>query len=134
MNERTRKILCLITGAAALCAGLLMGLRLLNGYGQTVPLPVGPYKKAVFILLGLVLVFSAGFYFRPLSRQTLAGTVGITAGALWFAGRMLLMYRSPESPLIFRLDQWMPVPLMLTGAGIGSWAGALLPEKRSGKK
>ena len=132
MNERTRKILCLITGAAALCAGLLMGLRLLNGYGQTVPLPVGPYKKAVFILLGLVLVFSAGFYFRPLSRQTLAGTLGITAGALWFAGRMLLMYRSPESPLIFRLDQWMPVPLMLTGAGIGSWAGALLPEKRSG--
>ena len=130
MNERTRKTLCLIIGAAALGAALLMGFRLMNGYGHTVPLAVGPYKKMGFILAALVLLFSAGFYFRPFSRQTLAGTLGITAGVLWFAGRMLLRYRGPESPLVFRLDQWMPVPLMLIGAGIGLWGGALLPEKR----
>lgn len=130
MNERTRKTLCLVTGAAALCVALLMGIRMMNGYGHTVPIVIGPYKKAGFIAAGFVLLFSAGFYFRPLSRQTIAGTLLIAAGVMWFTGHMLLAYRSPESALLFRLDQWMPVPLMLIGAGIGLWAGALLPEKK----
>ncbi len=130
MSERTRKTLCLIIGAAALCAGLLMGAHLMRGYGHTIPVTVGPYKKAAFIAAALVLMASAGFYFCPFSRQTIAGMFMIGAGVLWFTGRMLLAYRNPESPLLFRLDQWMTVPLMLIGAGIGLWAGALLPGRK----
>lgn len=133
MNARTRKTICLIIGAAALAAALLTCVQMMDGYGHTVPLTVGPYKKTVLIFSLLVLLFSSGFYFRPLTRQTLAGTLGIMAGVLCFAGSMLLRYRSPESPLVFRLDQWMPIPLMLIGAGIGLWAGALLPEKMAGR-
>ena len=69
MNERTRKTLCLILGAAALCAVLLMGVHLLKGYGHTVPVIVGPYKKAVFIAAALVLLFSAGFYICPFLKR-----------------------------------------------------------------
>ena len=83
MNERTRKTLCLVTGAAALCVALLMGIRMMNGYGHMVPIVIGPYKKAGFIAAGFVLLFSAGFYFRPLSRQTIAGTLLIAAGVMW---------------------------------------------------
>ena len=130
MNERTRKTLCLILGAAALCAALLMGVCLLKGCGHMVPVIIGPYKKAGFIAAGLVLLFSAGFYACPFSRQTAAGTLAAAAGVLWFTGRMLLGFRSPESPLLFRLDQWMPIPLMLIGAGAGLWAGALISGKK----
>lgn len=129
MNGRARKTFFLITGIAALGFGLVQLIPLLGAYGHTVPVTAGPYKQALLILCGLVLAVSAGFYFCPLTRQTASGTVGIAAAVLWFTARMLLAYRSPESPWIFRLDRWMPVPLALFGAGAALWTGTLLPKR-----
>ncbi len=126
-----RKKICMIIAAAALLAAALTGLRLMRGYPHTIPVHAGPYKQAVFLLLGLVFAAAAGFYFRPLTRQTFWGTFGILFGVLWFTGRMLLIYRSPDSALIVRIDQWMPLPLMMFGGGAVLWVGMFLPEHRA---
>ena len=81
MNERTRKTLCLIIGAAALGAALLMGFRLMNGYGHTVPLAVGPYKKTGFILAALVLLFRPVFIFVRFPGRRLPGHSGSLSGS-----------------------------------------------------
>ncbi len=127
MNGRLRKMISLAAGIAALGCILLVCARLLRGYGHTVPIAVGPYKGALLVLCFFVLAASAAFYFRPLTRETFAGTACIGLAVLWFTGRMLLSYRSPDSPWIFRLEQWMPVPLAAFGAGTALWTGAFFP-------
>ena len=132
MNGRARKTIALVFGGAALAAGLLFGISLMRGYGHQVPLVIGPYKKAVFVLLGLVLAAAAGFYFCPLNTQTAAGTLLTACGSLYFTGRMVLAYRAPESPLLFTMDQWMILPLGAFGAGLALWAGSLFRNRTEG--
>ena len=131
MNGTLRKKICTVLAAAALLAAALTGATLLRGYAHTVPIIAGPYKKAAFLIFALVFAVSAGFYFRPVTRQTVIGTLGTVFGVLWFTCRMLLPYRDPGSLMAARMDQWMPVPLMLFGGGIVLWAGAFLPEDRA---
>lgn len=135
MSGTVRKKICGILAAAALLAAAVLGIGLMRSYAHIIPVPVGPYKKAAFLLLGLTFAVSAGLFFRPLTKQTAAGTFGIVFGVLWFTARMLLEYRSPDTPLTLMLDQWMPVPLMLFGGGVTLWAGEFLPvngKERSG--
>ena len=101
----------------------------MRGYGHTVPVVIGPYKKGLFVLLGLVLAASAAFYFCPFTVQTIAAAVLTAAGPLYFTGRMLLAYRVPDSSAIFQLDRWMIFPLAASGAGLALWFGTLFRGK-----
>ena len=128
LNTKTQKTICLAVMAAALCAGLYLGGRLLLPYSHTVPIVVGIYRKALFALLGLVFAAAAGFYFFPFRKQTAAGTACIAFCVLWFTGRMLLGFRDPGDPLKFWMDRMMPLPLLAFCTGAALWADFLFPE------
>ena len=125
MSARVRKIFCSIIGAAVICAALILGLQILGEYSHTVPVPVGPYRQILFLLLGLIFAASAGFFFYPLTGETAAGTACIAFCILWFAARIFVGYREPDGTLLLTMDRWMPVPLMAFGAGAALWAGVL---------
>lgn len=130
MNGRVRRTAALIIGTAALLFGLVLCGTLLRSYGHTVPVAVGPYKKALLILTAVVFILALFLYFRPLTRRTFWGSAGILFAVCWFTGRMLLAYRIPDSPQLFQIDRWMPVPLAAFGAGAALWADAFSGPKK----
>lgn len=101
----------------------------LKGYSHTVPIVIGPYRQAGFILLIFFLAAALGFAFHPIDKKSLCGTFLIAVSVLWFTGKMLLTHRSPEHSLIFLMEQWMPIPLAAFGAGAALWADCFLEER-----
>lgn len=130
MKSNIRKTCALIAGVVGLLAAAVLAASVLKDYGHSVPVILGPYKQALFILLGLMLAAAAGFYFCPLNKRTVPGTLFTVFGVLWFTGRMILAYRSPESSVLPVMDRWMPLPLVFIGAGLALWAGELIPDTR----
>ena len=129
MNVRLQKVTSLIIAAAALLAGIVLLHSSLKDYAHTIPVVIGPYKRAALILLTLIFVLSLGFSAVPPNKRTLFGTLCITLAVFWFTGKMLLEYRSPEHPGLLQLSRWMPVPLILFGAGTALWAGELQADR-----
>ena len=124
MKTNIRKRIFLLIAAALLCAGLVFAADTLKAYDKTVPLVVGPYREAVFILLGLFFVISLVFAFRPVSGMTLSGAICIALSVLCFTGEKLLVYRAPDSLWLEKLSHWFPVPLILFGIGTALWVRA----------
>ena len=118
---------------AAAAAVIFIGIAglawtVLRGYGVSVPVVIGPYKQAAFILLGTALCLAVGFSLRPFTKRTVVGSALLALGVFWFTARMILGYRSPDSALVKALDRWMPFGLVLLDAGIALWIGALVPK------
>ena len=122
-----RKSIC--AAAAAFLFLVIAGLAwtVLRGYGVSVPVVIGPYKQAAFILLGTALLLAVGFCLRPFTKRTVIGSLLLTLGVLWFTARMIFGYRSADSAVVKALDRWMPFGLAMLGAGIALWIGALFP-------
>lgn len=129
MNSRTQKTLFLFTALAALLAAVVLLFDSLKGYAHTIPLIIGPYKQAGLIALLLVFIFSLGFYYCPPHKRTIIGTICIILSAFWFTGKMLLEYQTPAAPILSVLPQWMPIPLILFGAGTALWLGELPSDR-----
>ena len=120
---------------AAAAAVIFIGIAglawtVLRDYGVSVPVVIGPYKQAAFILLGTALLLAVGFSLRPFTKRTVIGSLLFALGVFWFTARMILGYRSPDSALVTALDRWMPFGLVMLGAGIALWLGALFPKDR----
>lgn len=102
----------------------------LKGYSHTVPIVIGPYRKAGFILLFFSLAAALGFAFHPIDKKSLFGTFLIAVSVLWFTGKMMLAHRSPENSLLLLMDQWMPIPLAAFGAGTALWVDCFPGERK----
>lgn len=126
--KNRRQSICLIGLAALLTAAAVFAGSVLRGYAVSVPVVIGPYKKAGFILLGLAVFLTAGFFLRPLTKQTAAAAVTLSLGVLWFTAQMILAYRSPNSAALNRFARWMPIGLVLLGGGLALWLGAFFPN------
>ena len=123
-----RKSICAAAAAFLFLAIAGLAWTALRNYGVSVPVVFGPYKQAAFILLGTALLLAVGFCLRPFTKRTVVGSVLLALGVAWFTARMLLEYRSPNSALAETLDRWMPFGLVMLGAGIALWLGALFPK------
>ena len=123
-----RKSICAAAAAVIFIGIAGLAWNVLRGYAGSVPVVVGPYKQAAFILLGTAFCLAVGFSLRPFSKRTVVGSLLLALGVLWFTARMILGYRSPDSALVTALDRWMPFGLAMLGAGIALWIGALFPK------
>ena len=90
MKEQTRKKLCLTAALLFLGAGVIFSYLTFKGYSHIIPIVIGPYRKAIFILLGLLAAAAFGFYLRPFNLQTVTGTLCIAFSVGWFTCKMLL--------------------------------------------
>ncbi len=126
--KNTRKTVFTAVSALLLLGIAALACNVLRGYAVSVPVVVGPYKQAAFILLGTALCLAVGFSLRPFTKRTVIGSLLFALGVFWFTARMILGYRSPESALVTALDRWMPFGLVMLGAGIALWLGALFPK------
>ena len=124
MKTNIRKRIFLLIAAVLLCTGLAFAADTLKSYDKTVPLIVGPYREAVFVLLGLFFVISLVFAFRPVNGMTLSGAGCIAISVLWFTAEKLLAYRTPGSIWLERMSHWFPLPLILFGIGAALWIRA----------
>ena len=131
MKRNTRQKCSLAAGLAALLAMAVLLFSSLNSYGHQVPVIIGPYKQTALIFCGLMILLAVGFYFRPLRKNTVWGSVLLLFGAAWFSLRMLTAWQSPDSALGVEMDRWMPVPLAALGMGLALWLEAFLPEHRT---
>ncbi|MBR6088488.1 MAG: hypothetical protein IKP86_01050 [Anaerolineaceae bacterium] len=130
MSENHGKKQFLYISGAIICAEIVLLLISLKGYSEHIPVTIGPYRQAVFILLTFLAALSLGSAFRPFCKQTAAGSLCIALCVCWFTGKYLLSYRSPDSGLLPLMDQWMPVPILFFGAGAALWAGAFFPDRK----
>ena len=130
-KETLRKTVCLLSAAACLIAGCVLLGSLLKSYTHTVPVIIGPNRKAALIALLTVLIVSLGFYLRPMNKRTFFGTLGIVFSVLWFTMKVLLESRGGYDALLLFLARWMPVPLITFGAGAALWLGELFPGRFS---
>ncbi len=126
--KNTRKTFFAAAAAVIFLAIAGLAWTVLRGYGVSVPVVIGPYKQAAFILLVTAFVLAVGFCLRPFTKRTVVGSVLLALGVLWFTARMILGYRSADSASVEALDRWMPFGLVLLGAGIALWIGALFPK------
>ena len=126
--KNRRKFICAILFAVLLLVGAVFAWPMLRGYAVRVPVVIGPYKKAGFILLGLALLLTSGFFLRPPTKRTVAAALLFSLGVLWFSARMILVYRAADSAALNLLDRWMPLGLVLLGGGFALWLGAFFPK------
>ncbi|MBQ6519490.1 MAG: hypothetical protein IJI14_12270 [Anaerolineaceae bacterium] len=129
MKERSGKKIWLLFAFTLLCAGCFLLFDSLKSYAHTVPILIGQYKQAAFAVLGMLLAFCLGFYFRPLNKRTAAGTLGIAFAVSWFTVLLLLKDRIPAQPWGDFFSHWMPLPLISFAAGTALWLGELFPKK-----
>ncbi len=126
--KNTRKTFFAAAAAVIFLAIAGLAWTVLRGYGVSVPVVIGPYKQAAFILLVTAFVLAVGFCLRSFTKRTVVGSALLALGVFWFTARMILGYRSPDSASVEALDRWMPFGLVLLGAGIALWIGALFPK------
>ena len=129
MRSLKRKNIFLCLAGVIFCMCLALAGMTLKGYTHTVPIVIGPYRQAAFILLIFSLAAALGFAFYRVDKKSLFGTLLIAVSAMWFTGKMLLTHRSPENSLILLMDQWMPIPLAAFGAGAALWADCFLGDR-----
>ena len=126
-KETFRKTVCLLSAAVCLIAGCVLLGSVLRSYPHTVPVIIGPNRRAALMVLTLVLILSLGFYLRPLNKKTFFGTLCIVFSVLFFTAKMLLESRSGHDAEVLFLARLMPVPLTAFGAGAALWLGELFP-------
>ena len=132
MSKKIRKSICLATGSLALLAAGFLAFSVLKDYSHSTMIVAGPYKKSLFVVLGLIFTASLGFFFRPPAPETVIGSVSLGLGVLWFTGRMVLAFRTPGHPLLPLMDRLMPLPLILMSIGTAFWLEALLNDSGKG--
>ena len=128
MTAAGKKKIFLSAAALVFCALTVLAFLTLKDYAHRVPIIIGPFRSALFILLAFLLAAALGFAFGPVNKRTTAGTVCLAFSILWFTGKMLLSHKMPDSPLLPLMDQWMPVPLLCFGIGAFLWISVFLPE------
>ena len=109
--KNTRKTIFTAVSALLLLGIAALAWNVLRGYAVSVPVVIGPYKQAAFILLGTALLLAVGFCLRPFTKRTVVGSLLLVLGVFWFTARMIFGYRSAESALVKALDRWMPFGL-----------------------
>ncbi len=126
--KNRRKTICAAVFAALLILTALFTRSVLRGYALSVPVVIGPYKKAGFILLGLALFLAIVFFLRPPTKRRVAAAALFALGVLWFTARMILAYRAADSAALNLLDRWMPFGLFLLCGGFALLLGAFFPN------
>ncbi len=126
--KNRRKTICAAVFAALLILTALFTRSVLRGYALSVPVVIGPYKKAGFILLGLALFLAIVFFLRPPTKRRVAAAALFALGVLWFTARMILAYRAADSAALNLLDRRMPFGLFLLCGGFALLLGSFFPN------
>lgn len=135
MNKglKTQKIFSLF--CFLLAAGLLMFvcIPILRTFSHTIPIVIGPYKKAVLIFSAILLLLGADLHRNHFKKETALAWLFFLLGSSFFIIRMIITFTAPgkAEQILPQRFLFLPMVLIISGVflrGKTVWNAFRIPE------